>query len=541
MGVLKLLRNKHIYADRPTALSSLQKQFDAIRPGEGQVIIATYGSSETDGTAKTIFGIKHLNGVTYFDAEVNEEKINSVIETVVNSLTKNDSATDYNFVTSVSQDKGIISVTRGGVTSNDRTINLKPNDDGGVDFGVNVDGLTITKNETDGSLSVASSALTQYVGDGTAINVSGVDEANNEKTISLVIPEDEKVLSKDANGLKTTLTIVKNTNPSDSNVKEEYYLQGKTDGETLGEAIKIYKDASLLDVKLLHSSTDTKPTYNKINGWTDISEDIRTEVNLALCFAYETSNGGITVESIPVGNFLRESEFKDGLQVNQEGEVSILKDTLSEKVITEYGDTNTESDVFTVSDKGIKIANIQKAIDAAVSNSNSKLDSIIYSSGTNETEYTSATDNVKTKIVQTDGKLTSVEIVTNDIASAKELSDEISHRKAVDGIDGDVYKKNETATYINNAESLNDADIILDSVLNVIEDSMLINVEAGDGISVTEKEGNKQTISIKLDYETSPCSYMNTVDEEVYCSPDNMLQLTRSGLYLSSIIDEGEY
>jgi hypothetical protein len=77
---------------------------------------------------------------------------------------------------------------------------------------------------------------------------------------------------------------------------------------------------------LSYATTSAKPTYSTASGeWTEIAQALRVEENLALCFAYRLQDGTVKIEAISVGNFLRESEFADGLQV-QNGIVKVVVD-----------------------------------------------------------------------------------------------------------------------------------------------------------------------------------------------------------------------
>lgn len=110
------------------------------------------------------------------------------------------------------------------VKSTDKSIIVGAPTTEGTELYVNIDGNTIVRNE-DGILSVASDKLVQYNG----INAIGVSDVNNGvKTISLKINENEKVITNDANGLLTTLSLkwVRATDGTDVN---EIQLLGKND------------------------------------------------------------------------------------------------------------------------------------------------------------------------------------------------------------------------------------------------------------------------------------------------------------------------
>ena len=145
--------------------------------------------------------------------------------------------------------------------------------------------------------------------------------------------------------------------PSSTNVKEEYALVNAS-GDVKGSTIKIYKDSSLYSAYLGHvddeltSSTD--PTV--ISGTGDA----------ALCFIYLKTDGTYELVAINVESFLEESEFSDGLEVNNHV-VSVKVDPTSEQVITGYNEgTAITEDVISVGPNGVKVANIQDAIDTAV-------------------------------------------------------------------------------------------------------------------------------------------------------------------------------
>ena len=111
-----------------------------------------------------------------------------------------------------------------------------------------------------------------------------------------------------------------------TNVKEAYALYDEN-GAQAGETIKIYKDSSLKEVKLSGQS---------------------------LMFTYILNDGTESTVGVDVSDFLAESEFKNGLTVSDNGEVSVLVDSTSESFLS-------------VSENGVKVYGIQDAINAATS------------------------------------------------------------------------------------------------------------------------------------------------------------------------------
>lgn len=325
-------------------------------------------------------------------------------------------------------DNGTILVTPGS-TSEGTTTN--------TNIEVNIDNSTIVQDPTTKQLKVASTALTQYIGDEDiqgkyAINISEPDASNNKK-VSLDINSNSNVLEKTDSGVLAKVEIHAFANPEQfgTNVKEAYALTANDvvlTGTNNEQVIKIYKDSALLDMKLLHAVPATqeseaiKPTYSKLGGWVDIASELRTEANLALCFAYENANGSIVVEAIQVGNFLRESEFKAGLQVIN-GEVSVKIDSTSE-------------DFLTVSSNGIKLAGVQNAINEAAADAKTTITEV---AADDPIPAGGAAKIVVTKSVEADGHY-NYTINGQDLASAIALAAEVlraqSAETAIDAVVG---------------------------------------------------------------------------------------------------------
>lgn len=679
MAVLKLLRNQTLYATHEAALTAIKQKANDL--GDGELWVATYGTSpnaksilalkRTDGLtvfdndassatitaainaldatvgSTTVENGKHVavqvveeNGVltsltinekdiasaallgTTSDTSSNQTAFGYIAKEVadrtaaIEALDKTDTPEAKKFVTSVSEIDGIISVSRGEVTSADKTVKVTGSDDGSsIDLAVNVDGTTIVKDNTNGTLSVASSALTQYVGD-KAINVSGVN-ASNQKTISLVIPNTEKVLSQDADGLKTTIAL-KSVTPTDENVREEYELQG-VNGQKLGtDTIKIYKDQTLKDasfagqtltltyilsngtekavpidmsslvletevengiqavdyklsIKLDDTGDDTgtgkfltvganglkldgvsNAITNAINALNVNSSEVSDQKQFITTNISET-NGIVSNKAVSVvyGNYAPENqingiaqtrdtkEYVDTVVANKnveaEGDIYV-KATASDNKVTvatqikrltfTQGNENTDSQLECASGliNGSDAAiNVSRFVNSRIREEIAKLDSAVMS--TNGT-------NVEVQVIEDNGKITAVNITADSTANKDVLDAEIVARKAVDGQKGQTYAPNISSNYINNATSLNDADVKLDAALKTADDAMLTGVTGSDAITVSAKTNKNQTISLKLDATTKPAGFTNA---------DNVLSITSEGLYLSSIIDCGTY
>lgn len=125
---------------------------------------------------------------------------------------------------------------------------------------------------------------------------------------------DNNTILKNNNKLKSGLTLAKITTGLPTKVKERYALKDNQ-GNVIGSEINIYYDSSLVEVYL--GNTDDRLT-NVPDPSTGKNYTITKSVSGedALCFVFVLDTGLYELVSVPVGDFLRESEFKDGLEVS---------------------------------------------------------------------------------------------------------------------------------------------------------------------------------------------------------------------------------
>lgn len=125
---------------------------------------------------------------------------------------------------------------------------------------------------------------------------------------------DNNTILKNNNKLKSGLTLAKITTGLPTKVKERYALKDNQ-GNVIGSEINIYYDSSLVEVYL--GNTDDRLT-NVADPSTGKNYTIVKSVSGedALCFVFVLDTGLYELVSVPVGDFLRESEFKDGLEVS---------------------------------------------------------------------------------------------------------------------------------------------------------------------------------------------------------------------------------
>lgn len=367
------------YADAKVSEAIDGLEYTGVTTGDGKVIVnVTEADGIVSGATAEVGGLKLTNYSKGSDsgAVANTDSINQAISKLENqvdaandaraaaidALDYEDEASAKTFVTKVDEANGVISTTKGTITSSGKTIVLTDNADGGVNFEANVDGTTIIIDENTGTMSVASSALVQYEGDEDTIHIS--EESQGVKTVS------------------SYLTIQKVTTGLSAEVKEEYHLVGHS-GTTIGDPVKIYKDSHIVSITYITDSGDTH--YQNLE------------------YQYIDASGNTQTTYVDISMLVLEAEFASGV-------------TITDHVAHGVVDPTSEN-FLTVGADGFKLSGVQDAINTAVSNAVEGLDATVSNSGTS--------GHVGVEIVEEDGELTAVTVTENDIASQTKL-DELS-------------------------------------------------------------------------------------------------------------------
>lgn len=638
---IRVLRNGSLFANRKAAIDGLKAKLADLQDGE--ICIASYGDNSDWSTAKTVLGVVRVQTVgsetkrsyTIFDNEANSAEIAAEIAkldaTVRGNLTAGDAIETGKHVgvkvveadgkltgvTVVESDiasaklLGTKDDTAGTDTAFGRIAQEVANRTTAITNAINALDSTVAATaesnnqlsvltgvtQTDGKLasvtdvklaavaktgSAADVATTAIDGDTTHVAVAGTNVSAQitdiAKTLKTITNNDLKYITVKLSDTKASAL--------GANVKEAYQVFAYTgiwnadtnNGTPVGEAIKIYKDASIHKI-YLGSEADT---INETTGV--ISTVTPTEANLRLNYAYQNANGTYELVKIPVDSFLRESEFKDGLQVNS-GVVSVKKDSTSEKFLT-------------VGKDGIKLSGVQNAINAAIQ-------------GLDATVASKNNENVSVTVTEADGKISGVTVTTTGLALDSAVVKNVTvngvnatvtsnkadvtikggniavadnytataypeqfeakvgadkHIKAADKIDVALKKTEDTisvlatevisnekvttaavsklaesagvlgeggvieyvpdgsTTYISGATSVHDATVKLDAAIKNLGAGALSEVKGSNAITVSTKAANSQTVSLKLDG-----------------AADNALAVNANGLYLSNVWDCGTY
>lgn len=273
------------------------------------------------------------------------------------------------------------------VTNKDNSINVEHNADGGVNVSVKVktvnagkdglklgnDGLYVDLTNTDAKIVAETNARTTAIqgmslastgGNGkyittiaqangkvtatsadlTSVNVKRTATSGVSGQVDMTGTTVENALVDLAKAVDSTqkaaatYSIEKVTTGLGANVKEAYQLVQTVDGNKsyVNVQIPIYKDRSLKSVEL--TDTNDKGVKGQFMKYTYNLDDTTAEV------VY-----------VNVSKLLHESEFKNGLQVSDSGEVSIQLDA------------NNENEFLTVGEGGVKLSGVKTAIAIAKS------------------------------------------------------------------------------------------------------------------------------------------------------------------------------
>ena len=644
---IRVLRNTDLCANHEAAIEKLQGKLANLQDGE--ICIASYGDDW--GTAKSILGVVRAKIVgdttkrsyTIFD---NEDTADILAAIQKLDATKDVTSTDGHVTVKVVQEDGLLKTLEVKTDNIAKATELGTKDDastvdtafGRIKKEVEERGAAITKAIADlhsvvtptndhsvltgltqengvltakTEITLANVAITGSAADVANAAIAGgesqvaVNGTNVKDQISSIATTlkgvQNSIAAVEANALKYIthkLTTDEVTALGDSNVKDAYQVFAYTGtwnsttnkGTQVGDTIKIYKDATIHEIYL----GDKDDTITEGGDYTRNTGTI-PEADLSLNYVYINEEGKYAMVHIPVGNFLREAEFQNGLQVVN-GEVSVKVDTTSEGA----------ENFLSVGQNGVKISGVQNAINSKIAD--------LHADVTGK----STDDHVTVQVIETAGKVTNVNVTTSGLALASDVIKGVTvngadaqvsaDRKAIVTINGantavsDAYaatkyaepfekkvgtnhiaagdtvdaafKKTENtisvlatevisnekvttaaitelakstgvtntdgvikytpkdgANYIGAATSVHDATVKLDGAIKAVdtkittlEGNALTSVVAGDGIEVSTKASNSQTVSLKLKE-----------------AADNALTVDTNGLYLSNVWDCGTY
>lgn len=283
---------------------------------------------------------------------------------------------------------------------------------------------------------------------------------NNAANATVSIKSDDKILSKDSNNALFASVTLSAVTPTDTSVREEYTIVGKGGADLAeGKHIKVYKDSSLKSLEL-------------------VAENDTHQAGQFLKYVYVDVNGDDQTVYVDCSTLLAQSEFKNGLQVNTAGEVSVKLATDSEEYLT-------------VDENGIKLSGVKTAIENAkknaaviVSADTNQHVSVVESAGADGGKVFTVSDNVAGDNVKMKG-------FTADAKGFTGITETSTVSQAVKNIEEEILKNEEVV-----AASLNDLkDTKLDKIL--LNDTEVSVTKNSDKISTAKLVIDGSTITLK--------------------------------------------
>lgn len=512
---IHLFRNGTVLENRDLAVTKLKDFLKSNDNLDGVAILARYKS--TSNGVQTLVGFvyggdaSNTKSITIFDNEGSsastsgeiaalrtdlENKISEALQSAndntaakIADLDVPDAPVANKFVTSVSETDGKVKVTRASVASTGNTLLVTSTSGNGVNFDVNIDGKTIVKNAESGVLSVASAALTQYVGEN-AVTVSTTADTSNNKTVRLKINSGDKVLSQDTDGLSATLSIA-----YDSSTRK-LQLKGKG-GNLINDidATAFVKDGMLNDTAVFTASATTQSitfsgsrNTHKYSGLTSNHHYLAFEFKISSgessSYNYEILDATSIIDVYKKGNGLELTDHTFSVKLAQGSENFLIVDG-----------------------NGVKLSGVTDAIAAAAA------------SAKTEVKKASNDKHIDVTSAATDGHVTYT-ISSVDTASASGLSKEITDRENADrkikesvGLDAEGnHIKPTNGNYTSGATTVvgeiaaldsqvkKNADNItnLNSQVTTINGKIDKNAPKGSNAITVTKEADGSTIAVKL-------------------------------------------
>ena len=389
-------------------------------------------------------------------------------------------------------------ITKNKVISSDKTIIVNTDSPSNTNISVNVDNSTIKIDERTGKLSVASEAFIKYDGEN-AIKIT--DKENYTKEISLVINPNDKILSDDNQGLKTTLSL---EYVKDDENKPLLRLIGK-DNETISSInVSDFINDGMIQSVELKEEQDKK--YLVITWNTAAGKEI-TKLDISSLIDTYTAGNGINLNS---GEFsiklkteqslLKSDEL--GLYVNEDVLNNIIKSNTENLIDNKISERFNESKEYTnqqisevEKDISYYISDLEKDIEKSEEDAKHYADDLA-----KEINYN--IDNINNKI---NTELTKIESDINNLSSITN-----NQSTKLDTI--------ENGAQVNVIETIK----IAGNVIN--RNGKEVNIPLGAGLEL-DKNNHSINLQINEDFETTTegISISNKFKNDIINNIDNKI------------------
>ena len=448
---IQLFRNSLIKTGRQAAIDALEAQKASVP--DGGLILARYSSDGKDSNVKTLLGIVRNSGganaeLTVIDVEGAAKNVQEAITSAINKLNKGDAEVEGEYVSSVSEDKGIITVTRkplpsfGEKTDSGKAITAITQTNGEVSVkfgGVAAANVSVadtsdkfTATNVEGALLEIKTSLDNAIGTGGTVEEQITNKINalNSETVSgngqviTAISQSNGIVSATAATLGADNVSASKIESSDTTVAvtgtnvSAQIASLATSIKSVSAAAKRYSITSITGDELTALGANVREAYKLVDEdgakagaaikiYRDSSLKSVALDGQMLNFTYILADGTEKTVGVDVSTFLAESEFKDGLEV-VDHVVKVKKAEGSEGFLTVGAD-------------GVKLDGVQAAINTAAASAKTKVEKT--GEGSHITVTSSKSD--------VDGSVT-YQISESDIASANALTAETTARESAD-------------------------------------------------------------------------------------------------------------
>ena len=379
--IIQLLRNNNIYSSRDAARSALEGQKNNVP--DGGVILARYsGTTGEQMIIKTLAGfVSNISTsenatVTIIDVEGASENVQNAITSAINKLNKADTEEVGQYVSSVSEENGIIRVTRTPLPSVKKSVSV----------GEAVTAVT----QTNGKIDVEYGSIDAY-----NVHVTDVHGRFESDSVGGALYEMQDSINEamgyvgaqiGALSTSSTVTLLESTEGTEDGVLKVYTIK---QGDREVGTINIPKDL------VVTSGSVVKGTWDGNTFTEDVSGS-----GTALKLVIANQPNPVYINTL---DLVKDHTAGNGIAISDTNVISVKKDSTSEGFLT-------------VGENGVKLSGVQAAINKA----NTK---VAKDSGADKITLTPST--------AADGSVTYT-IGQNDIASEAALTAEVNDRQSAD-------------------------------------------------------------------------------------------------------------
>ena len=385
--IIQLLRNNNIYSTRADARSALEGQKNNVP--DGGVILARYsGTTGEQMIIKTLAGfVSNISTsenatVTIIDVEGADKNVQDAITSAINKLNKEDTAAVGQYVSSVSEENGIIKVTRRPLPSVEKSVMV----------GEAVTAVT----QTNGEVGVEYGSIN-------ANNVSVIDSMNrfDSDNVEDVLYELFAFLNSGLGSLgaqigalstSSTVTLESTEGTEDGVLKVYTIRQGDREVGT----INIPKDLVVTSGSVVKGTWDGNTFTEDVSG---------SGTSTALKLVIANQSAPVYINTL---DLVKDHTSGNGIAISDTNVISVKIDGVSEEFLT-------------VGENGVKLSGVQAAIDAAAASATTKVEKT--GEGSHIT-VTSSKSNSDSSVTYT--------ISESDIASEAALTAEVNDRQSAD-------------------------------------------------------------------------------------------------------------